>query len=275
MRTSEDFGTQGESAVASGAARLAGRRIRGSRLEHEADAPADRHVGDLPAVVADADGTRVARSREPSAGAAVALAASGGTGSRCGAGGVGPAESRNRRPERPAAAARRRGRTRLCQQREVGGEQGRGPLPPRAVHPLPAHHAVSAAEQFRRARFGGHLLAAAAVEYPAAVAEPAERSGVLRGGAGAGGAGDATRRRATSRTSWITLSSCAWAGRRPRANANGSRTISIPRRRRFAPTAKAAAAMQPVDVGVSADRSAAWVAVSRVLLNLDEFITRE
>jgi cytochrome c553 len=43
----------------------------------------------------------------------------------------------------------------------------------------------------------------------------------------------------------------------------------------FRADGKAAAEMEPVNVGVSADRSAAWVSVSRVLLNLDEFITRE
>ena len=39
-------------AVASRAARLAGRRVHGSRLEPEEAAPADRDLGDLPAVVA-------------------------------------------------------------------------------------------------------------------------------------------------------------------------------------------------------------------------------
>ncbi len=44
----------------------------------------------------------------------------------------------------------------------------------------------------------------------------------------------------------------------------------------FRSDTKASAAMLPVEVdGVTADQRAAWVAVSRVLLNLDEFITRE
>jgi len=43
----------------------------------------------------------------------------------------------------------------------------------------------------------------------------------------------------------------------------------------FGADAKSAAAMEPVDVGGAAGERAAWVAVSRVLLNLDEFITRE
>jgi len=43
----------------------------------------------------------------------------------------------------------------------------------------------------------------------------------------------------------------------------------------FRADAKSAAAMEPLDTGGTADERAAWVAVSRVLLNLDEFITRE
>ena len=53
VETENDFGTQG-AADASRAARLAGHRVRRARLEPEGDAPADRHLGDLPAVVAGA-----------------------------------------------------------------------------------------------------------------------------------------------------------------------------------------------------------------------------
>ena len=35
--------------------------------------------------------------------------------------------------------------------REVGGEHRAGPLPPRPLHPLPAHRALSAADELRRA----------------------------------------------------------------------------------------------------------------------------
>lgn len=43
----------------------------------------------------------------------------------------------------------------------------------------------------------------------------------------------------------------------------------------FSADAKSAGRMEPVDVGGAAGERAAWVAISRVLLNLDEFITRE
>ena len=52
VATSEDLGLQCDAAVASRAARLAGGRIHGKRLEPQALAPADRHLGDLPAIVA-------------------------------------------------------------------------------------------------------------------------------------------------------------------------------------------------------------------------------
>ena len=66
----------GRAAVASRAARLAGRRVHGSRLEPEAPAPADRHVGDLPAVVARHAGAAGPRSGQSPAGARPALSAS-------------------------------------------------------------------------------------------------------------------------------------------------------------------------------------------------------
>ena len=47
----------GREAVASGVARLAGSRVSRQRLEHEADAQADRDVGDVPAVFERAEGT--------------------------------------------------------------------------------------------------------------------------------------------------------------------------------------------------------------------------
>ena len=56
------------SAVASRAARLAGGRVHGARLEPQAAAPADRHLGDLPAVVARDAGAAGPRSRQPPAG---------------------------------------------------------------------------------------------------------------------------------------------------------------------------------------------------------------
>ena len=49
VETANDFGVQTPAAGAPGAARLAGLRVRRPRLEHESHAPADRHVGHVPA----------------------------------------------------------------------------------------------------------------------------------------------------------------------------------------------------------------------------------
>ena len=51
VETENDFGTAGRQADASGTARLAGHRVHGQRLEPEGHSPADRDLGDLPAVV--------------------------------------------------------------------------------------------------------------------------------------------------------------------------------------------------------------------------------
>ena len=63
----------GRAAVASGAARLAGRRVHGPRLEPEAPSPADRHLGDVSAVVDGAAGAVRPRSGQPAAGARAAV----------------------------------------------------------------------------------------------------------------------------------------------------------------------------------------------------------
>ena len=63
VATSEDLGIAERAAVASGAARLAGRRVHGQRLEPEAPAPADRQLGDLSAIVARH--ARTAARRDP------------------------------------------------------------------------------------------------------------------------------------------------------------------------------------------------------------------
>ena len=61
VATPENFGLQGEAAVASRAARLAGDRILIVRLEPQGPDPPHRHLGDLPAIVATPERPRRAR----------------------------------------------------------------------------------------------------------------------------------------------------------------------------------------------------------------------
>ena len=99
-------GTQSDAAVASGTARLAGRRVHGQRLEPASTSPPDRHFGHLSAVVASDARTARARSLQPPAGARPALPRRSRDRPRHRAGRQRPAQSDGRRPERLSARAR-------------------------------------------------------------------------------------------------------------------------------------------------------------------------
>ena len=69
-----------------------------------------------------------------------------------------------------------------------------------------------------------------------------------------------------------------WDGVQPSAEELGALTEFLSsQRKRFSESEKDAALVAPVrrPDGVSVSEAAAWTAVSRVLVNLDEFITRE
>ncbi len=93
----------------------------------------------------------------------------------------------SRRQERPSASdARRRVQPELRRRRLVGRPRRRPrPLPPRPLHSLPAHRSLSDADDLRRSREGCRRLLARTFQHAAAGAEPAQRSGVHRGRAGA------------------------------------------------------------------------------------------
>ena len=88
------------------------------------------------------------------AGAAVASAPARGTDPRRGAGSERASESSRSAARASARRSRTGSRNSATDAKtiELEGEQGRGPLSPRAVHPLPAHHAVPVAGQLRCAR---------------------------------------------------------------------------------------------------------------------------
>ena len=114
-------------------------------------------------------------------------------------------------------------------------------------------------------------------EHPAAGAQPAERPGVLRSRAGSGlprHARIAAAASATASTTPIAIT----LGREPSAREAErlGKYFDEASCKRSQPTPKTVAALFPNRLeGVPQAEAAAWVEVSRVLLNLDEFITRE
>ena len=171
------------------------------RLEHEAHAPADRHFGRLPAEFEavrkelserDPENTLLSRQSRLRLPAELvrdaALSASGLLSTAIG----GPSVS----PPQPAGVAELR-----YGNGEVGGEHGGGQVSPRPVHSVPAHGALSAADELRRAGFECGLHAAIALQYAAAGVEPVERSRVLRIRAGARGADSPKRSQFADRSS--------------------------------------------------------------------------
>ena len=131
------------------------------------------------------------------------------------------AEHSDRRAERTATAACRGCGTGIWRIAGSGPKStGAGPVPARLVHPLPAHGAVSAADELRRAGFERRLHAAIAVEYAAAGSEFVERSCVLRIGAGVRFR-ECFRKPAANRLDCAPSGWC-WAAIRLRANESDS-----------------------------------------------------
>jgi mono/diheme cytochrome c family protein len=168
----------GEQADESGIARLAGDGVRASALEPEGDAPADRHVGHLPPVVARHAGLAGERPVQQTAGPPVARAAGCGSGARCGAGRQRIVLGQSRRPERlPAAAG---WRFHGAGEARVEDERRRGSVSTGFVYLGLASHAASAAHVVRRAGPDAHVHAAEPVEHAAPGADSLERCGVRR-----------------------------------------------------------------------------------------------
>ena len=188
----------------------------------------------------------------------------------------GLARSAHRRTQREAAAAQGRRRAFLRGLGEVGGEHRAGPLPPRPLHPFPADRAVSAADELRRAVRQPVLHAPRTHRHAAAGAQPDERSGLLRSRAGArlphhardqaGGFRDRLNYAYA-----ITLGREASAREAERMGKYFDETS-----RNLAAKPETVTALFPNQLeGVPQAEAAAWVELSRVLLNLDEFITRD
>ena len=108
VKTTEDFGVNGEMPVASGIARLAGGRVPRVGLGREAALPPDGHLGRLSAVGRGHAREARTRSAEPLALARPAVPHGRRDGPRLCPGGQRPAGGEDRRAERQAVSARRR-----------------------------------------------------------------------------------------------------------------------------------------------------------------------
>ncbi len=216
-------------------------------------------VGDLSAVVDGPARPGGGRPGQPPAGPAVAAPARRRAGPRRGPGGERPADADGRRPERLPAAARRRddasARSAASGRPSTGPDRYRRGLYTffwRAT-PHPALTVFDAPDATRA------CTRRDALEHAAAGADAAERRGVRRVRPGAGRPASSRERPARRRRAGSPRpSASAWPGGRPTPSATRlarSSTESAPRRGR--------------------PERDAWTTVARVLLNLDEFITRE
>ena len=167
-----EFRRAWRTAVASGVARLAGRRLHGRRLEAQAPATHDRHLNRLSAIVAasaeldavDPENRLLGRMSDP--------AARGRNAPRCAPGHVRPLVRQDVRPAGAGHAGRRRAdrrRSRHARFRRPADGQGRGPgrgrIPPQHLRAGAALEAAGHVGDIRRARDVAQLRAACQLDH--------------------------------------------------------------------------------------------------------------
>ena len=149
VRTANDFGVRG-AAEPSRAAGLAGGPVsRRATLESKGADKADRHVGDLSAVLAPSTRAGGERPGQRAPGPAEPLPRRGRDRPRSAPRRQRPAEPGDRRPERLSTDAAGPGEAELRQQLHLEGQPGSGSLPSRHVHLLQAHHPASQPDNVR------------------------------------------------------------------------------------------------------------------------------
>ena len=272
MRTSEDFGTQGEKPTHPELLDWLASEFMDQRLEHEADAPTDRDVGDVPAVLACAAGTRDARSGEHAAGAADR-----GCGCRpnwfatrrsAASGLLNPAiGGKSIRPPQPAGVAELGYASSVKWVESTGTDRYRRGL---YIHfqrttPYPLLINFDAPDSnvtcTRRARSNTPLQALNLLNDPVFF----EAAQALAGACLNEAPGDLEHARLRLRA----------VPRPPSAARDGAAAQYFDRATAFRDDAKSSAAMLPVEWPARPRATRGLGSVSRVLLNLDEFITRE
>ena len=275
VRTTEDFGFQGEAADAPGAARLAGASSSSSarwsmkklhRLIVTSATYRQSSQRDAGAARAGPENKLLARGPRVRLEAELvrdsALKAAGCSRRRWAARASSRRSRRASRPRGPTASS------------PWKVSERRGPLPPRPVHVRQADRAVRDVRHLRRPERRGVRRAPRGVEHAAAGADAAQRRGAARGGAGAGASGRSNTTGTTEDR--VALPVPALPGAPPERGRVGAaravlRGAARAVRRR---SGRGAAAVAGPGAGPAAER-AAWTATARAVLNLDESVTKE
>ena len=179
---------------------------------------------------------------------------------------------RDRRAERlPAAAGGRHDRGNLRRAR-LEDQPGRRPLSPRPVHLHQAHRSVRDGDDLRRAQRRGLRRPPRGLQYAAPGADALERPG-LRGGRAGAGPIDGRDGRVRGRAGRCPVPPLPQPRPRIATSCRSSRS-SFKRRNGGSSSRSSTPPRSPAPATGEASERAAWTVLARVLLNLDEAVTK-